>query len=154
MGQTHNRYGAHPVDVAQAEAGIRWLPIAASQTLTKGDFVILSSGLVAIALYNSATLCGVIAQDCASLAASTLVPVYADPDTIFEVIADAASDSEVAGDVIDIVGSTGAMMVNIDTATYDVIKLIRANPSDSVASAYARWQCRINIHAFNPQAAA
>lgn len=154
MGQSNNRYGAFPVDMAQASQGIKWLPIAGSQTLTKGDFVILSSGLVQIALAASATLCGVIAQDCASLTASTLVPVYADPDTIFEVIADGDSSAIVAGNVRDIIGATGAMMMDADAQTTDVLKVIRANPDDTTSSSYARWQVRINIHAFNPQAAA
>lgn len=155
MSQSHNRYGAWPVDVAAAQQTIKWLPIAASQTLTKGDFVILSSGLVAIALANSATLCGVIAQDCASLAASTLVPVYADPDTVFEVIADAASNSIVAGETHDIIGATGAMMMDADAATTDVLMCLRAQPgSDVTTSAYARWEVRIAIHAFDAQASA
>lgn len=149
MGQSHNKYGAHPVDVEQARTGIKWLPIAASQTLTKGDFVILSSGLVAIALANSAELCGVIAQDCASLSSGTLVPVYASPDTVFEVIADADSSSAVAGNALGIVGTTGAMMLDIgDDNSTDVLTLLRANPSDSTSSAYARWQVKISKHAF------
>lgn len=147
MGQTHNRYGAHPVDVASAK--IRWLPVAATQTLTKGDFVILSSGLVAIALADSAELVGAIAQDCASLATSTLVPVYADPDTEFEVVADADSSAMVAGDAPGIVGTTGAMMLNVaDSNATDVLHAIRSNPQDAASSAYARWIVKINKHAF------
>jgi len=149
MGQSNNKYGAWPIDLAQASQGLRWLPIAGSQTLTKGDFVILSSGLVAIALANSAELCGVIAQDCASLTAGTLVPVYADPDTVFEVIADADSSSQVAGNAPGIVGATGAMMLDVgDDNSTDVLVCLRANPSDTTSSAYARWLVKIGKHAF------
>jgi hypothetical protein len=139
----------------QARAGIKWLPIASSQTLTKGDFVILSSGLVTIAAANDAPLAGVIAQDCASLDASTLVPVYADPNTKFMVIADAASNGIVSGDVHDIVGSTGAMMLDVGGTTTDVLKVVRHVPcSDDNTAAYARMEVLINIHEYHPQAAA
>ena len=146
MGQSNNKYGAFPID---DKAPITWLPIASSQTLTKGDFVILSSNLVAIALANSAELCGVIAQDCSGLASSTLVPVYATPDTVFEIIADADSSSLGVGDVPGIVGSTGAMMLDVgDDNSTDVLIALRSNPEDSTSSAYARWLVRINKHAF------
>ena len=146
MGQSNNKYGAWPVEGTHAP--IRWLPVASTQTLTKGDFVILSSGKIAIALATSAELCGVIAQDCASLTAGTLVPVYAYPHTIFEVIADADSSSATIGAEYDIVGATGAMMLDIGGSTYDVLVPVHSVPDDTLANAYARWHVRINKHAF------
>ena len=136
MGQSHNKYGAFPYDMRQASQGIMWLPIAASQTLTKGDFVILSSGQIAIALATSSELCGVIAQDCASLTAGTLVPVYANPETIFEIIADADSSGVTSGAEYDIVGTTGAMMLDVGGSTYDVLVALRQNPDDTNTDAY------------------
>jgi len=145
MGQSHNAYGAWPVYPDRAK--ITWLPVAATQTLTKGDFVIYSSG-VAIALAASTELLGVVAQDCASLTTATLVPVYADPDTEFRVIADAASNTLTFGSLPGIVGATGAMMLDVgdDNAT-DVLLCIRAYPDDTTTSAYARWIVKINKHA-------
>lgn len=149
MGQTHNKYGAWPYDMRQATQGLLWLPIAASQTLTKGDFVILSSGLVQIALANSAELAGVIAADQATPTASTLVPVYADPNTVFEIIADADSSGLTAGSAPGIVGTTGAMMLDVgdDNAT-NVLTCLRVNPDDTNTDAYARWLVKIAKHAF------
>jgi hypothetical protein len=145
MGQSNNKYGAWPIN---DNAPITWLPIKTTQTLTKGDFVILSSGQVAIALANSAELCGVIAQDCASLTAGTLVPVYADPETDFEVICDAISSGTTPGAAHDIVGSTGAMMLDVGASTYDVLTIKKFNPEDSTAAAYARCTVRITKHAY------
>jgi hypothetical protein len=149
MGQTNNKYGAWPINEKKAE--ITHLPIAASQTLAAGDFVILSSGLVQIALAASAELCGVVARDCSGLAASTRVPVYADPDTVFEVIADADSSSVTAGAEVDIIGATGAMMMDADASSTDVLTAIRSNADDDTSSAYARWLVKINKHAFADQ---
>jgi hypothetical protein len=146
MAQSNNKYGFWPADPETAP--IMWLPIAASQTLTRGDMVILSSGLIAIALANSAELCGVIARDCSGLAASTKVPVYADPDTIFEGIGDADSSAVVAGNYRDIIGATGAMMIDADATTTNVLTMLRSNAADTTSNAYARWHCKIALHAF------
>lgn len=140
--------GARP---ANPDAKVRWLKIAGSQTLTKGDFVILSSGLVQIALATSAELCGVVAQDCASLTAGTLVPVWADPSEEFLVIASADASSVTAGSEYDISGATGAMVMNVAASTYDVLVPLRMNPDDAVATAGSEWIAKINKHAFADQ---
>ena len=147
MSQTYNRKGFFPED---AHARKVRLPIAASQTLSMGDAVILSSGQVAVALAASTSLCGVVAQDCSGLAANTPVAVWADPDTVFIGTADADSSSSLAGAEVDLVGATGAMQLDVGASTTDVFKLLSALPDDDTASANARWQTKINKHDFAP----
>jgi hypothetical protein len=149
MGQSNNKYGAWPTD--EKRAPITHLPIAASQTLAAGDLVILSSGQIAIAVAGSAELVGVIARDCSSLAANTRVPVYADPDTVFEMIANADSSSVTIGGEYDLVGATGAMMINVGASSTDVFTVVRSNADDNTSNAYARWHVKINKHAFADQ---
>lgn len=145
--QSHNRKGFFPKN---PNARIEYLPIAASQTLSEGDAVILSSGQVAIGLAASATLCGVVAQDCSSLAAGTLVPVYADPYEIFIGLTDADSSSLAVGAEIDLVGATGAMLLDVGASTTDVFKVLREcdEPEQDNTAASARWEFVINKHAF------
>lgn len=143
--QSHNRKGFRPLG---PNPRIGEYPIAASQTLAAGDAVILSSGQVSIGLAASAVLLGVVARDCASLAANTYVPVYDDPAQVFVGRADADSSSLVAGDEVDLVGGTGAMQLDADASTTDVFKLIRLhNKTDAAATAGAEWEFQINKHA-------
>lgn len=150
MAQADNPKGFYPLN---PNAKITYLPVAATQTLSCGDAIILSSGQVAIALANSATLAGVIAQDAVTLTQADLVACWIDPNEEFVGRMDGAT-SKVAGDAIDIIGATGAMMIDADAATTDVLVLKRAlDPTESAATGQ-RWICKINIHAFNPKAAA
>jgi len=76
------------------------------------------------------------------------VPVYADPDEEFVCIADADSSSLGAGDYQDIIGATGAMKMDADASTTDVLTLLRANPDSTLTSANAQWIVKIALHAF------
>lgn len=143
MAQANNKKGFYP---ESPNAHIGYYPIATGQTLTAGDAVILSSGQVAIALANSARLLGVVARDCASLAAGTLVPVYDDPDTVFIGCADADSSSSTAPSQIDLVGATGAMLLDVGASSTDVFILLNALPDDTTSTALARWRFKIYKH--------
>jgi hypothetical protein len=144
--QSHNRQGFYPVN---PDAKISYLPVAATQTISRGDAVILSSGLVAIGLAGSAVLAGVIAEDSTLQTAGTLVACYIDPDEVFVGVADADSSSLVAGDEADLIGATSAMMIDADASTTDVFKLLRLHdPAEAAATARAQWQFKINKHAF------
>jgi len=143
MGQAENRKGFFPAD---PEARMNYYPIAASQTLAAGDAVILTSNLVDVALDSSAALLGVIARDCSGLAASTMVPVWDDPDTVFIGTANADSSGVGAGDEVDLVGTTGIMQIDEDASSTDVFKLIAALPDDAPATANCRWKFKINKH--------
>ncbi len=133
---------------ANAFPKIRWLPVAATQTLAPGDLVILSNNQIAIATATSAELCGAMAGRSVLADAGTLVPVYADPDEEFVCIADADSSGVGAGDYRDIVGATGAMQMDVGGTTYNVLTALRANPDATLTSAYAQWIVKIALHAF------
>ncbi len=146
--QAHNLKGFWPLD---SGAEITYLKVAATQTLTKGDAVILSigSGLVSIGLAASAELCGVIAQDSVLQASGTLVAVYANPNEKFIGNADADSSASVAGAYVDLVGATGAMLLDVGLSVTDVFTLVAPyDSSEALATANARWICQINKHAF------
>ncbi len=144
MAQSNNKYGFWPADGRNAK--ITYLPVAASQTLAVGDPVYSNAGAITVAATTATTLCGVMAQPAVNLDTGTLVAVYADPDQLFECIADADSSSVTAATLMDLAGSTGAFMLDADGSSYDVIQAIRANPEDSTSSAYCRWICRISDH--------
>ena len=143
--QAHNRKGFFPADIGKAK--LRRLPVAAAQTLAAGDVVILSSSQVAIGLAGSAELCGVIAEPSVGQAAGTEVMVWADPETVF--IARTNADTSVgAGAEVDLVGGTGAMEIDEDASSTDVIVLLGQVDPDETAAAGQRWYCKINKHAF------
>ena len=142
--QEYNKYGFWPADGRNAK--ITYLPVASSQTLAVGDPVYLSSGLVTVAATTATTLCGIMAQPAASLATSTLVAVYADPDQLFECTMDGVSSSVTAGTLVDIAGATGAFILDSSNSTYDTFLAIRSNPQDSTAAALARWIVKIYNH--------
>lgn len=145
MSQANNRKGFYPADI---NAVPTTLPIGTAQTLTKGDAVILSSGLVKIAEATSAELAGIIAQDVAAPAVNTLVKVWGPNDPGMEFIGRVdASTSYVAGGDIDLVGATGVMQLDANATSTGVFLLDRAHPDDS-AGAGQRWYVRINKHAF------
>ncbi|MCP4549532.1 MAG: hypothetical protein GY835_24005 [bacterium] len=143
MAHEDNIYGFHPADSTTRPM---WLPVAASQTLARGDAVYLSTGTVMIAIAGNATLCGAMAAPSVSADANTLVPVFADPATIFYGMMDADSSSVVANTEADLIGTTGAMMIDADASTVDHFKMIRADPDDTTTSAYAKWLFTINKH--------
>ena len=105
------------------------LPLAASQTIAKGDAVIFSSGLVAIALSSSPQLLGIAAEDGSSDAS----PVRADdriliypaiPGAIFEGQCSGDSTAALVGTAVDIEGTTGIMEVNENSTNEDVIQIV------------------------------
>jgi len=148
--QAHNRKGFYPVDTSSAK--IRKLPVATTQTLARGDMVILSSGQIAIALASSAELCGVMAQDSVLATAAALVEVYADPETVFVGRADAAlslANAFSTYNEIDITGATGAMQLDADaSSTNALIILEQHDTSEDLTAAGTQWCVKINKHAF------
>lgn len=145
MSQANNRKGFYPADI---NAVPTTLPIGTAQTLTKGDAVILSSGLVKIAEATSAELAGIIAQDVAAPAANTLVKVWGpnNPDMEFIGRMD-GSTTYVAGGDVDLTGTTGAMQLDANATSTNVFLLLRKHPDD-VQGAGERWYVRINKNAF------
>lgn len=105
------------------------MPLAASQTINKGDALILSSGLVAIALATSGALLGIAAEDASSGASPTRaddrILVYpAVAGAIFEGQVSGSSTAGLVGTTCDIEGTTGIMEVNEDASVEDVLQVV------------------------------
>lgn len=143
--QAHNRQGFYPIN---PDADVEWLPVRTAQTLAKGDAVIIDTGQVQIALAASAILLGVIAENAVTLTAGVLVPCWIDPAITFQGVADADGSSLVLGGEIDIIGATGAMMLDASASATDVFKLLRVDDGQAVATARAFWRFRLNKAVF------
>lgn len=116
---------------------------AASQTWARGDMLARSSGQLIIATATSAALAGPAADDRTSTSANDLVPFYGKPDQEFVGIVDANATAVEAGALVDIVGTTGAMMIDIGASSYDVITFGRILADQTVTAQYAKALCRI-----------
>lgn len=144
--ETYNPYGFIP---ATPDAKIRMIEVADSQTLAKGDPVILSSGQVAVAVENSsAELAGIIAQDAASLTQGTEVAVWADPNQEFFGRTNADASSVDVGTLMDLDGSTGAFEIDENASSQDLFCHLGAKRGDDDTQAGAHLRVRIAKHAF------
>lgn len=144
--ESYNLYGLHPLNVSEGD--VLEFPVAASQTLAKGDPVILSSGQIAVAVSNSSTeLCGVMAQDSASQAAGTLVKVYWRPEQVFIGRA-AAATAETIGAAADLSGTTGAFEVNNAATSQSLFVILGTLPGDTAATDSRYLMVKIIKHAF------
>jgi hypothetical protein len=141
--QAHNAKGFFPLN---PNAPITYFRVAATQTLSKGDAVIISSEKVAIGLAASATLLGVIAQNAVTLAEDTKVGVWADPDTLFVGRQNGATGALGVGQEVDLVGATGAMELDEDASVTDVFKIVEELSADETDAAGKRWIFKINKH--------
>ncbi len=114
------------------------LPAAASQTWAKGDFLTLDTGLVALAGAASTELIGIAGDDRTSTTANDEVPVVgSEPDARFVGRADADPSSLVIGDQVDLVGNSGAQMVDVGATATDVFTFIRTLPDETSTAQYA-----------------
>ena len=114
---------------------IAWLPVAATQTLAKGDAVTFASGLIAISTATSGTIDGVMAGPSVLATTPALVPVYlANSDTVFEGQCSGDSANALIGTAVDIEGTTGIMEVNENATTEAVIRIIEMHPNDSLGT--------------------
>jgi len=148
--ETYNLYGLVPAYPDKAK--IEYYPVATTQTLAKGDPVILSSGQIAVAVSNSsAEICGVMAQASASAAAGTLVAVYDDPDTVFFARASADASGVAIGAELDLAGTTGAFVVNVAGSTQDLFTFMGVKAGDDNSEVGAHLKVKINKHAFADQ---
>jgi len=112
---------------------IMYFPVASSETLAKGDAVLLSSGQVTIGLSNSGTLLGVMAKASVTATENTMVPVYVGcENNIFEGQVSGTFARSNVGVSYDIAGATGIMEVNLSGTTEKVVRIVDWNPNDSV----------------------
>jgi len=107
---------------------VKSFPVAASQTITKGDFVVLASGLIEIAVLTSPQLLGIAAHDITTTGSvdrnDTLAVTVALPGIVFEGQASGSSTAALIGEACDIEGATGIMEVNENATTEDVLQII------------------------------
>jgi len=108
--------------------------LAASQTIAKGDALIIASGLIQIALATSPLIWGVAAEDASSGAVVTRdddrIAFYpAVPGNIFEGQVSGTSAATDVGAQADIEGATGVMEINENASVEDVV-MITALVSD------------------------
>ena len=116
----HNQYG---------QAAVVHFPMAASKTITKGDAVILASGLATIGVATSPQLLGIAAESKTTTATvtrtgDTLAVVVALPGIVFSGQCSGDSAANLVGTACDIEGATGVMEVNENATTEDVIQIV------------------------------
>ncbi len=116
------------------------LPIAASQTIAKGDAVIISSGLIEIAVATSPLIHGVAAESVTSggsvTRADDQILIYpAIPSNIFSGQCSGDSTAALVGTAVDIEGTTGIMEINENATTEDVAQIVglESDVSDDLA---------------------
>ena len=121
--------GFRAVETDSGQMAVRRYPVAASQTIAKGDAVFLSSGLVTIAVATTPQLLGIAASAVTTTAspvrATDTVMVYvATPGQIFEGQCSGSSTAALLGTSCDIEGTTGIMEINENATTEDVIHIV------------------------------
>ena len=118
--------------------------VATGQTITKGDALIISSGLIQIAVATSGAIYGVAAESVTSAAAGSNIKfIPALPWYVFEGQCSGSFAATHRGGTADIEGTTGIMEVNEDASVEDVLVMVREHPDATVGSAsaqiYFRW---------------
>jgi len=99
--------------------------VEAAQTFAQGDLLDLnSSGQIELATASSGALIGVAAAASAAQADGTQVPVYADPDQLFEGQCSGTFAITLIGNAVDIEGTTGIMEINENAITKGVVQII------------------------------
>jgi len=136
--ESHNRYGFRLATAAEEAGNIMHMRAAASQTWVKGDMLDLTSGLVSLATSTSALLLGYAGDDRTSTSAGDRVPVIGiKPGTHFIAIADADPSGLEVGAEIDLVGSSGAQMVDVGASSTDVFTFLGLLPDQTSGAAYS-----------------
>ena len=135
--QSHNKAGFWPLN---PNARLTYMPMKASVALAAGDLVILTSNQVDLALAASAELTGVIAESTTTaVAAGTLVGVYADANEKF-VGKTSGANALAVGAACDIEGGTGAMLVNENATSTNVLLAHGAYDPEEVDTSAGRRQ--------------
>ena len=161
MTQAYHPLGFFPEN---ADAETIELPIAISQTITKGDAVIWDTGLVAIALANSSRILGVAAESATSSDASVRTDTYSsgkniknikvwgvvNPNEVFLGCQDADASSIVANTLQDIIGATGAMYLDTSASSIDAVTTLSMVEGEAIATVKSRWRFVINKSDVDP----
>jgi len=144
--EAFNPYGFFPL--YPEDARVEYYKVAASQTIAKGDPVILSSGQIQIAVAASSTeLAGIAAEASSGAAANTLIAIWDDPDTVFVGRADADASSSTIGSYYDLDGTTGAFQVNVGASSQDLFTYLGVKAGDDHSQTGAHLKVKLNKHA-------
>ena len=130
--------GFRPVRSDSGQSAVVFFSVAASQTIAKGDAVILASGLVEIAVLTSPQLLGVAASAkvTTTVTRADRIAVYvAIPSQTFEGQCSGSSTAALVGTACDIEGATGVMEVNENATTEDVIQITGIRSDEDVTTA-------------------
>lgn len=99
--------------------------LADSQTIAKGDALVISSGQLGIGLSNSPALYGVAAEAKVTDGAVADILFYpATKDTLFEAQCSGTFAESMVGADVDIEGATGVMQVNENATTEQVFHIV------------------------------
>ena len=155
MGQANNRKGFWPVNAIARE--VYHVEIAASETIAPGDAVYIDTLEADIAAAGDARILGFAAETAVSNSSgvrtdamgakdsrTSLAVHLALPGAVFEGVADADSSALGIGSEVDLIGATGAMMIDADASSTDVFTLIQPHPDDAPATALCRWNFLVN----------
>lgn len=110
-------------------------PVAASQTITRGDPVTISSGELSLGAANSGSFYGVAAESVTTTAADekTLCLVWAATrDTIFSGVSNAKTENIADEAVCDVAVSSGNWTLNIGANVEDIVRIKQHVKGDSV----------------------
>lgn len=123
---------------------------AGATALKAGDMVYLdSNGLALICTASDAVSCGVVASD---TDASGQVPIYCDPNQIFEGQISGSWNQNLVGKKVDIEGATGAQMVDQDATSVLIVTIIDHAPirqgNDDLTASYVKVHFVIARHQF------
>lgn len=122
MANVDNPNGFRCYDALTGEIALESGTLAVSQTITKGDALIISSGQLQIAVSTSGTIHGVAAESVTTGPGSTASILYypIDHNNRFEGQCSGTFAESLIGSMVDIEGTTGIMEVNEDATTEQV----------------------------------
>lgn len=124
---------------------VQYLPIAATQTWVRGDWVYNNAGAITLATAASATLLGIAMDDQTTPTTGTDVPIYVGrPGEVFKGRVDADASAVVAGAEVDLVGASGAQMVDVGASATDVFIFLDLLPDETTTAQYA--ECRVVVN--------
>jgi hypothetical protein len=144
--EIYNRPGFRPTKADLGGDDIILLPAQVAETWVAGDMLALSgntNGSVILATAASTHLIGPAVDARNATAAGELVPVYADPDMIFEGLVSANASGLVIGDQVDLIGASGAQLIDVGASATDVFTFLGLLPDETATAARAKAKVRI-----------
>lgn len=111
---------------------IQWCTVGAV-ALKKGDAVIMTANVLLIALADSPLIYGVCLSG--GIAGAVIPVAVADVNTVFVGQADAITSGVTTPDICDIIGGTGAQLIDIGANAELVVNVFRVVPGDDTSDA-------------------